>query len=153
MQTPLVVDALRDQLLQVLEWHHHPRPAFCWGVALHRRNERGRLRFGVVTPAGESLLLSAPLLEELQAFPCWLDGVVPVRLEARKLSGSDPVELDPVARGNRPRLVEELAVYFKPATSPGEAQAFKQMAGVLTPATMPSELFVLTRQRPPSWPL
>ena len=57
------------------------------------------------------------------------------------------------ARTGRPRLVEALAVYFDPGRSPEEAQAFKQMAGVLTPATDAAELFVLTRQRPAGWPL
>src|SRR5215210_9550173 len=65
MPSPLVVDALREQLLRVLEWYRHERPAFGWGVGLHRRNERGKLRFGAVTPAGESLLLTQPLLSAL----------------------------------------------------------------------------------------
>ena len=67
MQSPLVVDALRDQLLQVLDWYHHGVRRFQWGTVIHRRNERGKLRFGAITPQGESLLLSEPLLDELGA--------------------------------------------------------------------------------------
>src|SRR3954463_6795711 len=69
MPSPLVVDALREQLLRVLDWYHHQRPAFAWGVVLHRRKERGKLRFGAVTPSGESLLLSQPLLTGLASGP------------------------------------------------------------------------------------
>jgi len=63
MQSPLVVDALREQLLRVLEWYHHPLPGYGWGVVIHRRNERGRLRFGAITPRGESFLLTEPMLD------------------------------------------------------------------------------------------
>lgn len=152
MRSSLMVDVLRDQLLEVMQWHQIPRPSFQWGVVIHRRNERGRLRFGVITPSGESLLLSGPMLDELRGLPCWLDGTVPVRLETRKLSNADAL-LDAASRGNRPQLVEAMAVYFDPESPSNEPQSFKQMAGVLTPATIPAELFVLTRQRPASWPL
>ena len=81
---PLVVDALREQLVRVLEWYRQERPAFAWGAVIHRRNERGKLRFGAVTPAGESLLLSQPLLASLAEGPCWLDGAVRVRLTCRQ---------------------------------------------------------------------
>ena len=49
-------------------------------------------------------------------------------------------------------MVQALAVYFDPDTSPEETMAFQAMAGVLTPAQCPSELFVLTRRRPLGWP-
>ena len=62
MQSPLVVDALREQLLQIIDWYHHGMRRFEWGAVIHRRNERGKLRFGAITPQGESLLLSEPLL-------------------------------------------------------------------------------------------
>lgn len=157
MPLPLVIDTLRDQLLQVLEWHHQKRPALKWGVVIHRRNERGRLRFGAVTPSGESLLLSGPLLAELESAACWLDGAVRVRLETRQLSDPDQWAgraLGPEApsQRNRPPMVEALAVYFDPATGE-EATAFKLMAGVLTPATIPSELFLLMPERPHGWPM
>src|SRR5688572_581744 len=113
MQSPLVVDALRDQLLQVITWFHGKQPTFRWGVVIHRRNERGRLRFGAVTPTGESLLLCAPLLDELRALPCWLDGAVPVRLETRELADGNGWP-EPPGRLGRPRLVSALAVYFDP---------------------------------------
>ena len=38
-------------------------PRFRWGAVIHRRNERGKLRFGAITPQGESLLLSEPMLD------------------------------------------------------------------------------------------
>ncbi len=152
MQSPLVTSALRDQLLQVLGWHQQPAPSFRWGVVIHRRTERSRARFGVVTPSGESLLLSGPLLDALSAIPCWLDGAVAVRLEAKQLHAND-AWADPVARVKRAPLVESLAVYLDPKATPNEAQTFKQMAGVLTPATMPSDLFILTLERPAGWPL
>jgi hypothetical protein len=109
------------------------------------------LRFGAVTPNGESLLLSEPLLDNLATVPCWLDGAVRVRLERRRLTEPHPW-LEAIARPDRPSLVEALAVYFDPDTSPEEVLAFQAMAGVLTPAKCPSELFVLTRQRPVGWP-
>jgi hypothetical protein len=154
MPQPLVVDTLREQLIQALEWYHHKRPGFGWGVVIHHRNERGRMRFGAVTPSGESLLLSGPLLAELETAACWLDGAVKVRLEARQLTDPDPwAGSEELSRLSRPPLVEALAVYFDPATSGENAAAFKQMAGVLTPTTLPSELFILMPQRPHGWPM
>lgn len=150
MQSPLVVDALREQLLRVLDWYHRKPPGFSWGVVIHRRNERGRLRFGAITPYGESLLLSEPLLRDLAGMPCWLDGAVRVRLECRKMTACPPW-LEGLARPSRPPLVEALSVYFDPASS-DEVLAFQAMAGVLTPARCPSELFLLTRERPGGWP-
>lgn len=151
MQSPLVVDALRDQLLQVMDWYQHNARRFAWGAVIHRRNERGKLRFGAITPQGESLLLSEPMLIELSATTCWLDGAVRVRLENRRISDPHPW-LDALARPNRPPLVEALAVYFDPDTSQEEAMAFQAMAGVLTPARCPTELFLLTKEKPPGWP-
>ena len=109
------------------------------------------MRFGAVSPSGESLLLTEALLENLASVPCWLDGAVRVRLERRRLSDPHPW-LEALARPDRPPLVEALAIYFDPDTSPEEVMAFQAMAGVLTPAKCPSELFVLTRQRPTGWP-
>ena len=128
MQSPLVVDALREQLLRVLDWYQHQRPAYAWGAVIHRRNERGRLRFGAITPGGESLLLTEPLAQELGTVPCWLDGAVRVRLECRQLTASQPW-MDALVRSNRPRLDEALAVYFDPDTTPEETIAFQAMAG------------------------
>jgi hypothetical protein len=152
MPSPLVVDALREQLLRVIDWYQHAPPRFRWGAVIHRRNERGRLRFGAVTPFGESLLLTEPLLTELGGMACWLDGAVRVRLECRKLTEC-PHWLGTLSRPNRAPLVEALAVYFDPDSSPEEVLAFQAMAGVLTPARCPSELFVLTKERPAGWPL
>jgi hypothetical protein len=151
MQSPLVVDALRDQLLQILEWYQHGSRRFHWGTVIHRRNERGKLRFGAITPQGESMLLSEPLLHGLAAGTCWLDGAVRVRLESRRRGDPHPW-LDALARPSRAPLVEALAVYFDPDTSPEEAMAFQAMAGVLTPAKCPSELFLLTKEKPAGWP-
>ncbi len=152
MQSSLVVGALHEQLVRVLDWYHMNRSGFEWGAVIHRRNERGRLRFGVITPRGESLVLSEPLLDALGRIPCWLDGAVRVRLETRRLSPCPPC-LEGIARPNRPPFVEALAVYFDPDTSPEEVLAFQTMAGVLTPTRCPSELFVLTRSKPPGWPV
>src|SRR5689334_21034441 len=152
MPSPLVVDALRDQLVRVLDWYRLQRPAFGWGVVLHRRNERGKLRFGAVTPAGESLILTQPLLAELAQGPCWLDGAVRVRLTCRHVSQNHPW-LDALNRPDRPPLVEALAVCFDPDASAAECEAFQAMAGTLTPATLPSELFLLTKRRSVGWPL
>jgi hypothetical protein len=151
MQSPMVVDALREQLLRVLDWYQQGPPRFRWGAVIHSRNERGKPRFGAITPQGESLLLSEPMLEQLGATACWLDGAVRVRLENRRVCDPHPW-LDALARPNRPPLVEALAVYFDPDTSPEEVMAFQAMAGVLTPARCPSELFLLTRQKPAGWP-
>jgi hypothetical protein len=151
MQSSLVVDALKDQLLQVMDWYHHGPPRFRWGTVIHRRNERGRMRFGAITTQGESLLLSEPLLDGLAGIPCWLDGAVRVRLESRRACNQHPW-LDAIARPDRPPLVDAMAVYFNPDTSPEEVMAFQAMAGVLTPAKCPTELFLLTRERPAGWP-
>jgi len=151
MQSPLVVDALREQLLRVLDWYHQAPAHFTWGAVIHRRNERGKVRFGAVTPTGESLLLSEPMVVDLGSLPCWLDGAVRVRLECRRVTEPAPW-LDALARPSRPPLVEALAVYFDPDTSPEETMAFQAMAGLLTPTTCPSELFILTKQRPSTWP-
>jgi hypothetical protein len=110
------------------------------------------LRFGAITPGGESFLLTEPQTQELGGLPCWLDGAVRVRLECRRLTDPQPW-MDALVRSNRPRLVEALAVYFDPDTTPEETVAFQAMAGVLTPSRCPSELFVLTRERPHGWPL
>ena len=152
MPSPLVVDALREQLVRVLDWYRQERPAFAWGVVLHRRNERGKLRFGAVTPTGESLLLTQPLLGSLSQGPCWLDGAVRVRLTCRQITPSHPW-LDAIQRPDRPPLVEALAVCFDPDASAAECEAFQAMAGTLTPATLPSELFLLLKKRSCGWPL
>jgi hypothetical protein len=152
MQSSLVVDALKDQLLQVLDWYQHGLPRFRWGTVIHCRNERGRLRFGAITPQGESLLLSEPLLDGLAGMTCWLDGAVRVRLESRRTNNQHPW-VDALARPDRPPLVEAMSVYFNPDSSPEEVMAFQAMAGVLTPAKCPSELFLLTKDRPAGWPL
>jgi hypothetical protein len=109
------------------------------------------VRFGAITPQGESLLLTEPLLHELAGAACWLDGAVRVRLESRRISASQPW-LDALARPNRPPLVEAMAVYFDPDSSPEEVMTFQAMAGVLTPSKCPSELFVLTKEKPAGWP-
>ena len=150
MQSPLVVEALREQLLRVIEWHTNERPGFRWGVVIHRRNERGRFRFGCVTQGGESLVLTATMLSELSAQGCWLDGAVRVSLECRETT-VDP-DLKEFQRSDRPALVDAMAVYFDPGVGGGDAAAFQAMAGVLTAATCPTELFLLTRERPSSWP-
>jgi hypothetical protein len=150
MQSPLVVEALREQLLRVIEWHANERPAFRWGVVIHRRNERGRFRFGCVTQGGESFLLTDQQLSELTVQSCWLDGAVRVSLECRQRA-MDP-EIREFQRGDRPMLVEAMAVYFDPGAAGGDAAAFQAMAGVLTASTCPTELFLLTRERPASWP-
>jgi len=152
VQSPLVVDALREQLLRVLDWYHHSPPEFRWGTVIHRRNDRGRLQFGAITPQGESFVLTQPLLDRLGEVPCWLDGAVRVRLECRKLTGCLGGR-SPAPHILRPPLVEALAVYFDPDTSAEETIAFQAMAGILTPSRCPSELFVLTRRKPGGWPL
>jgi hypothetical protein len=139
-------------LLRVLDWYGRSLNGFEWGVVIHKRSERGRTRFGVITPQGESMLLSEPLLDELGRMPCWLDGAVRVRLETRRLTPCPPW-LEGLSRPSRAPLVEALAVYFDPDSSPEEALTFQAMAGVLTPARCPSELFVLTRVKPPGWPV
>jgi hypothetical protein len=150
MQSPLVVEALREQLLRVIEWHANERPAFRWGVVIHRRNERGRFRFGCVTQGGESFLLTHTQMADLAGQSCWLDGAVRVSLECRQ-TAVDP-ELEELQRPDRPLLVEAMAVFFDPGASGGEAAAFQAMAGVLTAGTCPTELFILTREKPASWP-
>ncbi len=109
------------------------------------------MRFGAITPDGESLLLSEALVDNLGTQPCWLDGAVRVRLERRRVTEPHPW-LEALARPDRAPLVEALAIYFDPDTSPEEVLAFQAMAGILTPAKCPSELFVLTRRRPDGWP-
>ena len=150
MQSPLVVEALREQLLRVIEWHANERPAFRWGVVIHRRNERGRFRFGCVTQGGESFLLTQAQMADLARHACWLDGAVRVSLECRQ-TAVDP-ETEELQRADRPLLVEAMAVFFDPGASGGEAAAFQAMAGVLTAGTCPTELFILTREKPASWP-
>jgi hypothetical protein len=76
----MVVDVFKEQLATIMEWHRRDLPSFKWGVVLHRRNERGRIRFGAVTSGGESLVLTSELLDELSRMSCWLDGAVRVRL-------------------------------------------------------------------------
>ena len=66
------------------------------------------MRFGAITPEGESLLLSEALLDELASKPCWLDGAVRVRLERRRLTEPHPW-LEALARPDRAPLVEALA--------------------------------------------
>jgi hypothetical protein len=61
--------------------------------------------------------------------------------------------IEGLTRPDRAVLVEALAVYFDPDTSPEEVLAFQAMAGVLTPGSIPSELFLLTRARPACWPM
>lgn len=138
MPSPLLVTALRDQLLRVIEWYRPAPLAFHWGAVVHRRCERGRWRFGAVTPSGESLLLSEPLLLDLDREGCWLDGAVRATVQPRLMHDG---------------LVEAVAVAFDEDTPAEDAAAFRSMAGILTPANFPSELFLLTRRRPGGWPI
>lgn len=151
MQSPMVVDVFRDQLATIMEWHRRDIPAFRWGAVIHRRNERGRVRFGAITAGGESLVLTADLLDELSRMTCWLDGAVRVRLECRSTVDFPP-EWAAAARADRPALVRSLAVYFDPGATGPDAALFAAMAGELTPEECPTELFILTRRRPPTWP-
>jgi hypothetical protein len=50
-------------------------------------------------------------------------------------------------------LVEALAVCFDPNASQAECERFQTMAGTLTPSTLPTELFLLTRKKPSGWPI
>ena len=151
MQSPMVVEVYREQLAAILDWHRHEVPGFSWGVALHRRNERGRMRFGAVTLGGESCLLSAELLEALGRVSCWLDGAVRVRLECRRTAELPP-ELAALERPDRAALVQSLAIFFDPGAAGQDAVLFAAMAGELTPDNCPTDIFVLTRKRPEGWP-
>ena len=151
MRSPMVVDVFKEQLATIMEWHRRDCPAFKWGVVLHRRNERGRIRFGAVTSGGESLVLTSELLDELSRMSCWLDGAVRVRLECRS-TAELPAEWATIDRPDRAALVRSLAVYFDPGATGPDAALFAAMAGELTPESCPTELFVLTRRRPPTWP-
>ena len=101
-------------------------------------------------PPGESLLLSEPMLDGLAAMN------LPARRRREGSAGEPPHQssehpwIDALARPDRPPLVEAMAVYFNPDSSPEEVMAFQAMAGVLTPAKCPSELFLLTKERPAS---
>jgi hypothetical protein len=149
----MVVEVFREQLATILEWHRHEVPGFRWGVVLHRRNERGHARFGAVTLGGESCLLTVDLLDELSRMSCWLDGAVRVRLESRSTFELPP-DLRGAVRPERAALVRGLAVYFDPGATSAEAALFAAMAGELTPdhGNAP-DLFLLTRRRPPTWPM
>jgi hypothetical protein len=103
-----------------------------------------------VTQGGESFLLTETQLTDLARHACWLDGAVRVSLECRQTT-VDP-ETEAFQRADRPALVDAMAVFFDPGAGGGEAAAFQAMAGVLTAGTCPTELFILTRERPESWP-
>jgi hypothetical protein len=147
----MVVEVYREQLAAILDWHRHEVPGFQWGVALHRRNERGHMRFGAVTLGGESCLLTADLLDELSRVSAWLDGAVRVRLECRR-SAELPPELAGVDRPDRAALVQSLAIYFDPGAAGQDAVLFAAMAGELTAENCPTDIFLLTRKRPATWP-
>ncbi|MCU0621615.1 MAG: hypothetical protein MUC69_08940 [Gemmatimonadales bacterium] len=151
MQSPLVVEVYREQLAAILDWHRHEVPGFRWGVVLHKRNEHGHARFGAVTLGGESLLLTAEQLDELSRVSCWLDGAVRVRLECRSTAELPP-ELAPMQRADRAALVRSLAIYFDPGATGPDAMLFAAMAGELTPESCPTDLYLFTRRRPPTWP-
>ncbi len=151
MTSPLVVEAFREQLQRVLDWHAGRAPRFGWGMVLHRRSERGNLWFGVVTLGGESFLLTDELLDDLAAHTMWLDGVVPVRMERAE----SPDELLAVVprRPDRGSPVASLSIGFDGGITTGDMEAFAGMAGELDAASCPAELFVLAEGRPRGWPL
>lgn len=74
-----------------------------------------------------------------------------VRLECRSTADL-PAEWAAASRPDRAALVRSLAVYFDPGATGPDATLFAAMAGELTAETCPTELFVLTRRRPPTWP-
>jgi len=151
MQSPMVVEVYREQLAAILDWHRHEVPGYRWGVALHRRNERGRMRFGAVTLGGESFLLTGELIDELSQVSCWLDGAVRVRLECRGTAELPP-EFAAAERPDRAALVQSLAIFFDPGAAGQDAILFAAMAGELTADNCPTDIFLLTRQRPAGWP-
>ncbi len=149
MQSPLVTEAYQERLATVMTWHRDARPGFRWGVVLHRRDERGRARFGAVTAGGESLLLTVPLLEALDEAGCWLDGALPVRLASCAVVA--PPMAGGVPRPTRAPLVAALAIGFGAQAGPDEG-LLAAMGGELTPDALPGELFLLARERPARWP-
>jgi hypothetical protein len=104
-----------------------------------------------VTLGGESLLLTSELVDELGRVSCWLDGAVRVRLECRR-SAELPAEFAAVERPDRAALVQSLAIFFDPGASGQDAVLFAAMAGELTAENCPTDIFLLTRKRPATWP-
>ena len=147
-------------------------------VAPLDRSDRERTTVVALTKAGRDLLEEhrTPDRESRQAF--YADAIKPRELShdaqlfraylptAERLH-SEGARIDRVVldyelkreyqtflnRPDRPPLVEAMAVCFDPDASAAECEAFQAMAGTLTQATLPSELFLLLRKRCTGWPL
>ena len=92
------------------------------------------------------------MLDELGGTACWLDGAVRVRLESRRISDPHPW-LDALARPNRPPLVEALAVYFDPDTSPEEVDGVPGDGRRADPREMPVRAVSADQaSKPAGWP-
>ena len=74
-----------------------------------------------------------------------------VRLECRR-TAELPEEFTALERPDRAALVHSLAVFFDPGAAGQDAVLFAAMAGELTADNCPTDIFLLTRKRPASWP-
>jgi hypothetical protein len=75
LTSPTFIHSQRQRILETLDAQHGSSAFSCdYGFVLYRRAERGVDCFGVVTPGGESLPLTARMVQDLALHRCRLRG-------------------------------------------------------------------------------
>lgn len=121
-----------------------------YGFVLHARRRGRRTALGVITPGGESLVLTPRLLAGLAKRPLWLFGTAAVALEA-----GDVIEGLPsrnLSDGDAPLASVLMHVEGLDRYAPGAQRVVEVEARVIADALV-QPLVVLTTERPVSWPL
>jgi hypothetical protein len=143
----MVVDVFKEQLATIMEWHRRDLPSFKWGVVLHRRNERGRIRFGAVTSGGESLVLTSEAAGRIEPDVVLARRCGPVRLECRSTSELPRNGPPSIARPRGPG--EEPGCLLRSWCHWPDAALFAAMAGELTLNPVPPNFSFSLGDAPP----
>jgi hypothetical protein len=140
----------QQKLRNALRGSHQHGQALDYGFVLHARTRGRRTALGVITPGGESLVLTPRLLAGLSRRPLWLFGTAPVALEAGDALEGMPAES--MNDGDTPLASVLMHVEGLDRFAPGAQRVVEVEARVIAEALV-QPLVVLTTARPESWPL
>jgi hypothetical protein len=125
-------------------------PSFVYGFVIHSRRHNEQPTLGLITLGGESLPLNQRLLESLEGLPLWLFGHARITLGAG--TAIDTAESPRRKLIDRPlaSLLMHISTFD---ANTGITQHLVQVEAVVKADTLVQPLLIVTRQRPPAWPL